>query len=100
MSTLSETHPVKEGAGKSAPQILHSLQEIPPSVGHVSSGPFGPVARKDHTSWKTKSRREVSHWSGRIDAALGERLNDRPIPIVVVLLAVGFVAGLTINTRL
>lgn len=75
-------------------RILHSLHDIPSSVGQVSTGPLGAVARRDHTSWKTKGLADPGYWVGRVDCALGEWVKDRPIPSILICVGAGVIAGL------
>ncbi len=79
---------------RAEPQELHSFQDLPESVGQVSSGPLGSVARKDHVSWKTKPVTNPAHWIGRLDSELGERIDLRPIPSLAICFGVGLILGI------
>lgn len=81
------------------PDVIHSLEELPLSVAVVSSGPLGSVFRKDHTSWQRKTHGELEYWTGRIDSALGTRVQERPIRTIALLVGVGFLAGLAVRGR-
>jgi hypothetical protein len=75
-------------------QVLHTLEELPASLGHVSSGPFGAVSRRDHTSWKSKSPTDPEYWCGRLDSAIGECIKHRPVHHVAVCFGIGLAIGL------
>ncbi len=89
------------GAAPQVAEVLHSLRDLPDSVGQVSKGPLGAVARKDHRSWKTKDVTDAGYWIGRIDSAVGEWIKDRPIPRIAACVGIGALAGLlsTCGTR-
>jgi hypothetical protein len=76
---------------------LHSLQDLPSSLGYVSSGPLGSVARKDHISWRTKGLTDPSYWCGRVDASLGRHLAERPIHKIGACFGIGLLMGLVVS---
>ena len=82
------------GTAPQIPEVLHSLQDLPVSLGQVSRGPLGAVARKDHRSWKMRSVTHPFYWSGRIDSAVGEWVKDRPLPSIAACIGIGALAGL------
>lgn len=88
---------VSPAAHRVEPRELHSLQDLPASVGQVSSGPLGSVARKDHISWKSKQVTDPAYWSGWFDSALGERIHLRPIPSVAICFGTGLVLGVIMS---
>jgi hypothetical protein len=74
-------------------QVLHSFQELPLSVGQVSSGPCGAVSRKDHVSWRSKPLTDPAHWCGRLDYVMGNRVGPKPLYNVMICLGVGIILG-------
>ena len=92
-SPTSDNHLPSTGAAAQVPELLHSLQDLPVSLGQVSQGPLGAVARKDHRSWKTKSANDPSYWSGRIDSAVGAWIRDRPLAKTAACVGIGAIAG-------
>jgi len=92
--TLPSTKPAPQG-----PEVFHSLQDLPVSVGQVSKGPLGAVERRDHTSWKTKNLTDPAFWSGRLDSALGNWIKDRPIPRIAVCVGIGALVGMIYSFR-
>ncbi len=80
------------------PTVIHALQDLPESLGQVSKGPLGPVARKDHRSWSTKSITHPAYWSGRLDSALHERLQERPVPGIALCFVIGAIAGAIVGS--
>lgn len=81
----------------SGPRELHTLQDLPASLGQISSGPLGSVARKDHRSWKTKPVTDPAYWQGRLDCAIGERIHARPVVGVALCFGFGLIAGLALR---
>ncbi len=79
------------------PRVLHTLEELPASLGQVSRGPLGAVSRRDHTSWKSKKVTDPNYWCGRIDSAIGECVQKRPVRHVAVVFGIGLFAGLVMN---
>jgi hypothetical protein len=87
------------GSAPQAPEVFHSLQDLPVAVGQVSQGPLGAVARQDHHSWKNKGATDPAYWSGRIDSALGDWMKDRPLAKIASCVGIGAVAGMILSCR-
>ncbi|MBK1814027.1 hypothetical protein JIN84_00200 [Luteolibacter yonseiensis] len=93
---VDPTRRTVQGTGQ---QVLHSLEEIPASVGQVSRGIFGAVSRRDHTSWKSRKPTEPGYWCGRLDSAIGERISSSPVRSIAMCLGMGVIAGLCVKSR-
>lgn len=101
MSTQPETGnngaATPHGTQPAESRVLHSLEDLPASVGQVSRGPFGAISRRDHTSWKSRKVTDPGYWCGRFDSELGERVRVTPIPHVAICFGIGLLAGLIVN---
>lgn len=73
---------------------FHTLQDIPVSVAHVSTGPLGAVERQDHSSWKRRSLTDPLHWYGKLDAGLSDCLQKQPVRKIAACLGIGMLAGM------
>jgi hypothetical protein len=78
---------------------FHSLSDLPPALGQVSTGPLGSVARKDHISWKNKNRTDPRYWCGWLDSRIGDKIHDRPVRCVAICFGIGVLMGLISHSR-
>lgn len=86
--------PAESSSTSREDQVLHSLQDLPVSVGQVSTGPLFSVARKDHISWNFIPVTDPAHWYGRFDCALGNYLKVGPIRKIAACVGIGAMMGL------
>ncbi|RYD85992.1 MAG: hypothetical protein EOP84_00585 [Verrucomicrobiaceae bacterium] len=81
------------------PQTLHTFADLPASVGQVSAGPLGAVARRDHSTWRTKDRSDPGYWAGRVDCALGVWVQEQPLHRILLCVGAGVMVGLVCRSR-
>ncbi|MES2661411.1 MAG: hypothetical protein V4689_22515 [Verrucomicrobiota bacterium] len=98
------TPTAREVSEESAPpstqtREFHTLQDLPDSVARVSSGPLGWVARRDHSSWKSKDMTDPARWAGWLDCSLGKCLEKRPLPRIALCVGIGALAGMLFGRR-